>query len=148
MVFISYAYRALLTSSFVQTGAVCVFTQDQGKLELQMTAGVHARTFAALRNEGILHPSQAAYQQHFSRMWDEGMSAHNAKLLEKNWTTLERVLAPYYFERRDWTPKLFTHLDKKCVDYFRGRHSFNRLSCILLMSCTCHSLWPSFHIEF
>ena len=113
----------------VQTGAVCVFLQDQGKFDLQMTAGVHARTFAAFRKEGILHPSEAAYRQHFSRMWDEGMSAHNAELLEKNWTTLERVLAPYYFERRDWTPKVFTHLDKKCVDYFRGRHSLNRLGC-------------------
>jgi hypothetical protein len=113
----------------VQTGAVCVFLQDQGKFDLQMTAGVHARTFAAFRKEGILHPSEAAYRQHFSRMWDEGMSAHNAELLEKNWTTLERVLAPYYFERRDWTPKVFTYLDKKCVDYFRGRHSLNRLGC-------------------
>ena len=65
----------------VQTGAVCVFLQDQGKFDLQMTAGVHARTFAAFRKEGILHPSEAAYRQHFSRMWDEGMSAHNAELV-------------------------------------------------------------------
>ena len=44
----------------VQTGAVCVFLQDQGKFDLQMTAGVHARTFAAFRKEGILHPSDSS----------------------------------------------------------------------------------------
>jgi len=49
-----------------------------------MTAEMHKKTFMAYRKEGIAHPSQAAYQQHFSRMWEEGMSANNnEELLEK-----------------------------------------------------------------
>ena len=91
-----------------------------------MTAEMHKKTFMAYRKEGIAHPSQAAYQQHFSRMWEEGMSANNnEELLEKNWTTLERVLAPYYFAKRNWIPKIFKYLDEKCMEYFKGRHSFN-----------------------
>ncbi len=91
-----------------------------------MTAEMHKKTFMAYRKEGIAHPSQAAYQQHFSRMWEEGMSANNnEELLEKNWTTLERVLAPYYFTKRNWIPKIFKYLDEKCMEHFKGRHSFN-----------------------
>ena len=98
---------------------------DYGKFELDMTVEKHKQTFMAYRGEGVEHPSQAAYQQHFKRMWEEGMSANNEELLEKNWTTLERVLALYYFSRRNWTPKIFTYLDEKCIEHFKGRHSFN-----------------------
>ena len=90
-----------------------------------MTAEMHTKPFMAYRAEGVGHPSKAAYQQHFSRMWEEGMSANDEGLLDANWTRLERVLAPYYFVRRDWTPKIFKHLDDKCLQHFKGRHSFN-----------------------
>ena len=98
---------------------------DHGKFELDMTAEKHKQTFMGYRKEGVVHPSKAAYQQHFSRMWEEGMSANDEGLLEANWTRLERVLAPYYFDRRDWIPKIFTYLDDKCMEHFKGRHSFN-----------------------
>ena len=42
-----------------------------------MTAEMHTKTFMAYRAEGVGHPSKAAYQQHFSRMWEEGMSAND-----------------------------------------------------------------------
>ena len=74
---------------------------DHGKFELDMTAEKHKQTFMGYRKEGVVHPSKAAYQQHFSRMWEEGMSANDEGLLEANWTRLERVLAPYYFVRRN-----------------------------------------------
>ena len=86
---------------------------------------MHTKPFMAYQTEGVGHPSKAAYQQHFSRMWEEGMSANDEGLLDANWTRLERVLAPYYFVRRDWTPKIFKHLDDKCLQHFKSRHSFN-----------------------
>jgi len=98
---------------------------DHGKFELDMTAEKHKQTFMGYRKEGVVHPSKAAYQRHFSRMWEEGMSANDEGLLDANWTRLERVLAPYYFVRRNWTPKIFKHLDEKCLQHFQGRHSFN-----------------------
>jgi hypothetical protein len=41
---------------------------DHGKFELDMTAEKHKQTFMGYRKEGVVHPSKAAYQQHFSRM--------------------------------------------------------------------------------
>ena len=108
----------------LQMGAMSLYRVDQGNLEIQMTAEQHTKVFCRNQAAGAKNPSPESFAQLFSRIWDDGMSADDEAVMEKRWSTLERVFTPLYFPTRDWVPSVSSHLDKLFEENFSGRLSF------------------------
>ena len=108
----------------LQMGAMSLYRVDQGNLEIQMTAEQHTKVFLRNQAAGAKNPSPEMFADFFSGIRGVGMSADNETVMEKRWSTLERVCTPLYFPTRDWVPSVSSHLDKLFVENFSGRLSF------------------------
>jgi hypothetical protein len=108
----------------LQMGSMSLYRVDQGNLEIQMTAEQHTKVFVRNQAAGAKNPSPEMFADFFSRIWDDGMSADDEAVMEKRWSTLERVFTPLYFPTRDWVPSVSSHLDKLFEEHFSGRLSF------------------------
>jgi hypothetical protein len=108
----------------LQMGAMSLYRVDQGNLEIQMTAEQHTKVFVRNQAAGAKNPSPEMFADFFSGIWDVGMSADNEAVMEKRWSTLERVFTPLYFSTRDWVPSVSSHLDQLFEENFSGRLSF------------------------
>ena len=108
----------------LQMGSMSLYRVDQGNLEIQMTAEQHTKVFVRNQAAGAKNPSPEMFTDFFSRIWDDGMSADDEAVMEKRWSTLERVFTPLYFPTRDWVPSVSSHLDKLLEEHFSGRLSF------------------------
>jgi hypothetical protein len=105
-------------------GAMSLYRVDQGNLEIQMTAEQHTKVFFRNQAAGAKNPSPESFAEFFSSIWDDGMSGDDEAVLEKRWSTLERVFTPLYFPTRDWVPSFSSHLEKLFEENFSGRLSF------------------------
>ena len=56
-----------------------------------MTAEQHTKVFFRNQAAGAKNPSPEMFADFFSRIWDDGMSADDEAVMEKRWSTLERV---------------------------------------------------------
>ena len=112
------------TVKFVlQTGAMSVLLANYAKFELLMTPSQHEECFFSYRKEGVKHPDKTAYARFYTRLWENGMEV-NADGIddtreERNWTTLGRVLAPLYFEQKDWVPRISDHLHDLLMKHYK-----------------------------
>ena len=50
-------------------------------------------------------------------------------LEERNWTTLGRVLAPLYFEQKDWVPRISDHLHELLMKHYKPRQGIHFFYC-------------------
>ena len=86
------------------------FPNDAG-FRLDMSVNQH---FLAL-NRSVARerapPTPETYEEVvFSRQFDESMTLHSGGCNEDNWDLMERVLAPLYFNDRNWVPEVSNKL--------------------------------------
>ena len=121
--YLFYFVLYFIVKFVLQTGAMSVFLANYAKFELLMTPSQHEECFFSYRKEGVKHPDKMAYARFYSHLWENGMEVDlngiDDTREERNWTTLGRVLAPLYFEQKDWVPRISDHLHKLLLKHYK-----------------------------
>jgi hypothetical protein len=117
-----------------------VYLVNYAKFELLMTPSQHEECFFSYRKEGVKHPDKMAYARFYTRLWEDGMEVdaegNDDTLEERNWTTLGRVLAPLYFEQKDWVPRISDHLHESLLKHYKPPHQ--GIEFVLLLTSFFH----------
>ncbi len=131
--YLFYVVLYFIVKFVLQTGAMSVFLVNYAKFELLMTPTQHEECFFSYRKEGVKHPDKMAYALFYTRLWEDGMEVdaegNDNTREERNWTTLGRVLAPLYFEQKDWVPRISDHLHKLLMKHYKPRQGIQVFYC-------------------
>ena len=121
--YLFYFVLYFIVKFVLQTGAMSVFLVNYAKFELLMTPSQHEECFFSYRKEGVKHPDKMAYARFYSHLWENGMEVDlngiDDTREERNWTTLGRVLAPLYFEQKDWVPRISDNLHELLLKHYK-----------------------------